>query len=44
MHEKIRKVAKGVKKTEKALKTLEKADVKRDRACDAAMMKRKKGL
>lgn len=44
MDKEIRKIEKGVKKTERNLKSLEKEDKKRDRACDMGerMMKIKK--
>jgi len=46
MDKKIRKIEKGVKKSEKELKDLEKADKKRDKVCDYGqkmMKKEKKG-
>lgn len=44
MDKAIRKIEKGVKKTGKELKSLAKADKKRDPACDygAKMMRKKK--
>jgi hypothetical protein len=44
MDREIRKIERGVKKTEKSLKHLEKLDKKRDPACEAGekMMKKKK--
>jgi hypothetical protein len=43
MDKKIRKIEKGVKKSESELKDLEKADKKRDKVCEyGEMMKKKK--